>query len=215
MSRARVVMMLCVCGLLLRATGDEAAMKLAGEVVQAGGGNNWGKVSRLQFTFNVIDENGKTVLSAKHDWNVRKGTDTVTWNGKTVTVDLSGKHDEGDAHAAYARWTNDSYWLLAPIKLLDGGVKLQSKGEQTVEGKKYDVLHVSFEHVGMTPGDQYNLYIDPDSHLVQRWDYMPAPDKKTSGTWEDYQQFGPLKLATKHQFGSKQINFTDVSAETD
>jgi hypothetical protein len=199
----------------LAATGDDAAMKLAKQVVQAGGGNDWGKVARLKFTFNVIGADGKPAMVAKHDWDVRKGTDAVTWNGKTVTVDLMGKHDEGDAHAAFARWTNDSYWLLAPIKLLDGGVKLEAGGQQEVEGQTYDVLHVSFEHVGMTPGDRYNLYIDPQAHLVRRWDYMPAPDKKTSGTWEDYQQFGPLKLATKHHFGNKQINFTDVEVTTD
>ena len=101
------------------------------------------------------------------------------------------------------------------IKLLDGGVKLESGGTQEVEGTKYDVLRVSFENVGMTPGDHYNLYVDPSTHMVKRWDYMPAPDKKTSGTWEKYEKFGPLTLATEHQFGGKRIYFTDVKVETD
>jgi hypothetical protein len=201
--------------LLIAATGDDAAMKLARQIVDASGGANWGNVSRIGFTWNVIDKDGKTTISAKHDWDLRAGTDTVTWNDKTVTVKLADKHDEGDAKAAYQRWTNDSYWLLMPLKVLDGGVKLESGGTQKVEGQKYDVLKMSFESVGLTPGDHYNLYVDPQTHRVIRWDYMPAPEKKTSGTWEDYQKFGPLTLATKHHFGERQINLTDVSVKTD
>ena len=215
MTRPRLLVTVCLALLALAATGDDAAMKLAKDIVHASGGDQWGKVSRIRFTFNVIGADGKPAMVAAHDWDVRRGTDTVNWQGKTVTVDLNGKHDEGDAKAAFGRWTNDSYWLLMPTKLLDGGVKLESKGQQDVEGKKYDVLHMSFEHVGMTPGDQYNLYVDPETHLVQRWDYMPAPEKKTTGTWEDYQQFGPLKLSTMHHFGERQIKFTDVAVQTD
>jgi len=51
--------------------------------------------------------------------------------------------------------------------------------------------------------------------MVQRWDYMPSPEKKTTYTWEGYQKFGPLTLATKHQTEERQINFTDVSVKTD
>ena len=39
--------------------------------------------------------------------------------------------------------------------------------------------------------------------------------QKTSGTWDGYEQFGPLKLATKHQFGERQINFSDVKVEAE
>jgi hypothetical protein len=208
-------MLACLCVILIAATGDDAAMKLAGQVFDAAGGASLGKVARIGFTFNVIDKDGKTLVSAKHDWDLRAGTDTVTWNGKTVTIKFGDKNDEGDAKAAMQRWTNDSYWLLMPLKLLDGGVKLESGGTKEVEGQKYDVLKMSFESVGLTPGDHYNLYIDPQTHRVMRWDYMPAPDKSTPGTWEEYQKFGPLTLATKHQFGDKQINFTDVSVKTD
>ena len=219
MKRARAFLVslplvLC-CVMLLAATGDDAAMKLAKEVVHASGGEQWGKVKRVQFTFNVIDKDGKPAMAAKHDWDVRAGTDTVTWKDKTVTVKLADKNDDGDAKAAYQRWTNDSYWLLMPLKLLDGGVKLAHGGTQEVEGQKYEVLNMSFEGVGLTPGDKYTLYIDPQEKLVRRWDYMPSAEKKTSGTWDGYEQFGPLKLATKHQFGERQINFSDVKVEAD
>jgi hypothetical protein len=77
-----------------------------------------------------------------------------------------------------------------------------------------DVIQLKFARVGLTPDDVYNLYIDRATHLVRRWDYMPAPEKKMSGTWEGYQEFGGLKLATEHQFADKRITFTDVKVES-
>ncbi|MFN2412818.1 MAG: DinB family protein, partial [Pyrinomonadaceae bacterium] len=35
---------------------------------------------------------------------------------------------------AYARWVNDSYWLLGPLKVLDPGVKLTYEGSKESEG---------------------------------------------------------------------------------
>jgi len=219
MKRARMsIVMSLVCLMMLAAappTGDDAAMKLAKDVVKASGGDNWGKVKRIQFTFNVIDKDGKPVVANKHDWDVRAGTDTITSKDKTVTVKLADKNDEGDAKTAYKQWVNDTYWLLMPLKLLDGGVKLAHGGTQDVDGQKYEVLNMSFEGVGLTPGDKYTLYIDPQEKLVRRWDYMPSAEKKISGTWDGYEQFGPLKLATKHQFGERQINMTDVNVEAE
>lgn len=216
MSRAicSICMVLLALPALIAATGDDAAMKLADQVMKASGGDHWATVTRIRFTFNVIGADGKPAMQATHDWDVRAGSDTVSWNGKTVTVDLAGNHDSDEAKQAYQRWVNDSYWLLAPLKVKDGGVMLESKGQQEIDGKTYDVLHLHFEAVGLTPGDQYNWYIDPQTHLLMRWDYMPTPDKKVSGTWDNYQEFGGLKLATDHQFGDKRITFTDVAVET-
>jgi hypothetical protein len=50
---------------------------------------------------------------------------------------------------------------------------------------------------------------------VRRWDYMPSADKKISGTWDEYKEFGGLKLATDHQFGDKRIYFTEIKIETE
>ena len=215
----RLVLTLLVVPLLLAATGDDAAVKLADAVVKASGGDQWQKVKRLQFTFNV-EQDGKVVLSAIHDWDVRGGTDRVRWGDreKPVAVRVNQPPGEGadaDAKEAFKRWTNDSYWLLAPLKLKDGGVVLANKGTQEVEGQTYEVLHVSFENVGMTPGDQYNLYVDPQAKLVRRWDYMPSPDKKTTATWDAYKSFGPLALSTEHQMGPRRIFFTDVAVEAE
>jgi hypothetical protein len=184
------------------------AADLADAVFKACGGENWPKVSSIQFTFNV-SEGDKLLASAKHVWDVRAGMDAVTWKDKTVTVNVLHPGTDDDSKTAYARWVNDSYWLLAPLKLKDAGVQVTEQGEQ--DGLQ--VLHLSFAGVGLTPGDQYNLYIDPKTHLVSRWDYMPSPDKKLSGTWEGYRDCGGLKLATEHNFAGKRIWFSDIAVK--
>jgi hypothetical protein len=202
----------------LRAAGEDApdarAVQLADAVVKASGGEHWPSVKRLQFTFQV-EQPGKAepLVVAKHDWDVSGNKDTVQWAGKTVTVDLMAPNAEGDAKAAFQRWTNDSYWLLAPLKLRDQGVNLAYGGPQPLDGKTVETLNVSFGKVGLTSGDHYTFYIDPATSLPVAWDYMPAPGKKVHGTWTDYQETGGLKLSADHQFGDKRIRFLDVKAE--
>ena len=188
----------------------DAAQKLADAVVAASGGEAWAKIKTIDFTFNV-EGNGRLAFSAKHHWDRVAETDAVSWGGKTAVADLKTMTGEGDAKEAYKRWVNDAYWLLAPLKLRDPGTHLADKGEQRVDEKTLHVLELSFGKVGLTSGDKYNFYIDPETRLVARWDYMPAPGKKTSGTWENYQDFGGVKLATEHRFGDKRIFFTDIS----
>ncbi len=195
--------------------GDPAAaVRLVDEIVRASGGNNWPLVSRIRFTFNVADGN-QLKLSAKHDWDVRAGTDTVAWGGKQVTVNLQQQGTEPADRAAYQRWVNDSYWLLAPLKLRDPGVEHSFGGRGRIDDQEVLLLKVRFNQVGLTPSDQYNFYVDPDEFLVRRWDYVPASGNKIKATWENYREFGGLYLATEHRIGTRRIWFTDVAVTTD
>jgi len=202
------IVLLGTSALAIAQTGQPAgdAQELVTKVMKASGADNWGNVKEIKFTFNVTGADGKQLISAKHDWDLEKNTDTVEWGDKKVTVDLSKPATEGDDKAGFQRWTNDSYWLLMPLKLKDGGC--------TVTSPEANVLHLSFAGVGLTPGDQYNVYINPTSNLPEKWDYMPTPEKKVTGTWEDYKTTGGLTLATKHQFGDKTITFTDLDVVT-
>lgn len=152
---------------------------------------------------------------SEHHWDVAAGTDQVKWKGKDVTVNLAAPAQDEDAKAAYARWVNDSYWLIAPLKILDPGVKLAYEGMKESEGVQCETVRVSFEQVGLTPGDQYLLYIDPQTKLVRAWDYMPDSETTVHGTWEKYEPLGGLQLATEHNFGGKMIRFADVRVTTE
>jgi len=174
------------------------AESLAQAVWQASGGEHWPQVRAIDFTF-AVEKGGQTLVSAEHHWDVVAQTDHVKWKGKDVTVNLAEPGSDDEAKGAYGRWVNDSYWLLAPLKLKDRGINLADEGKKEMDGKECEVLRLSFGKVGLTPNDQYRLYIDPKTNHVSSWDYMPEPGKSMHATWTNYQESGGLKLATDHQ----------------
>jgi len=193
----------------LAQNNDAKAQQLATAVWQASGGEKWPAVKEIFFTFDV-EKNNQPVLLAEHDWKVDAGTDRVRWNGKDVTVNLVSPAQDENNQAAYRRWVNDSYWLLAPLKIRDPGVKIQYEGSKDVQGTKREVLHLSFQQVGLTPNDQYLLYIDPQTNLVTAWDYIPKPDTTVNMSWENYQKAGGLLLATEHKLPEASIRILNL-----
>jgi hypothetical protein len=186
---------------------------LVTDVWKASGGENWSKVKEVRFTFEV-ESDGKIVSSAKHNWNVAAGTDDVQWKDKHATADLKSPAKDGDANTAYKRWVNDSYWLLAPLKIRDPEVTAQPAGPKDFNGTQCDTIRLSFGQVGLTPTDQYVMYVDPQTKLLRGWDYIPKEGTGLQATWENYQTFGGLKLATEHHFSGKTIRFRDVEVVT-
>jgi plastocyanin len=203
------------------ATGESAdkGQQLATDLWKASGGENWAKVKEVHFTF-VVEQEGKPLFSAQHIWNVAAGTDEVKWTDKQgkdhrVTVNLAAPPSDDDGKAAYARWVNDSYWLLAPLKIRDRGVKVQADGPKDLNGVTYETLRISFEKVGLTPTDQYVFYLDPKTKLPLAWDYIPASGEGMQATWEKYKTFGGLNFATEHNFKNKTIKLADIKVVTD
>jgi len=187
-----------------------SADELAAAVMKASGGDVWPKVTHVKFSF--VAGNG----ARAHDWDVTKHTDTVTDNGKSMTTNTNGKNTDPDAKKAFAYWTNDTYWLMAPLKVMDPGVTRTIKPDETIDGKAFHVLHLSFAKVGMTPSDQYNLFIDPESNLVRHWDYIPAKGGSRRFSWDEYKDFSGIKLSTEHKVNGKPaITVTGVEVTTE
>jgi hypothetical protein len=191
---------------------------LATELWQASGGDHWDKVKQIDFTF-AVEQDGKRTFAAQHSWNLVAGTDSVKWTDKqgkdhNVTVSLRAPPPDGEAKDAYARWVNDSYWLLAPLKIRDRGVKVEATGPKDLNGASLETIQLSFENVGLTPTDRYVFYIDPETKLPRAWDYIPQTGEGLQATWEKYENFGGLKLATEHNFKGKTIKLVDVKVTT-
>jgi hypothetical protein len=195
------------------AENQASAGQLADAVWKASGGENWPNVKAIDFTF-AVERNGKTLVSAEHHWDVAAQTDHVKWKGKDVTVNLADPGTSAEAKPAYARWVNDTYWLLAPLKLRDRGTHVSEEGRKTIDGAEREVLQLSFGQVGLTPNDQYRLYIDPATKLLASWDYMPEPGKTVHGTWENYQKSGGLTLATDHKMEGAEIRILNLKVTT-
>jgi hypothetical protein len=215
-----------VCAsLLFIAAGAGAAEDSAGnlpplavDLWKASGGDNWSKIKEIDFNF-VVEQEGKQLFSAAHRWDVAAMTDAVKWKDKDgkdheATANLSKPATEGDEKTAFARWVNDSYWLLAPLKIRDQGVKVEAGGPKDLSGTQMETINLSFDSVGLTPTDRYVLYIDPQTKLTKAWDYIPQSGTGMQATWEKYQDFGGLKLATEHNFNGKTIRLTDIKVTT-
>jgi hypothetical protein len=192
--------------------------QMANDLWKASGGENWAKVKELHFTF-VVEQEGKPLFSAQHVWNVSAGTDEVKWKDKQgkehqVTANLTAPASDEETKTAYARWVNDSYWLMAPLKIRDQGVKVEAGEPKDIQGVTCETIKLKFEKVGLTPTDQYVFYIDPKTKLPMAWDYIPASGTGLQATWEKFQSFGGLNLATEHNFDGKTIRLADIKVVT-
>jgi hypothetical protein len=133
----------------------------------------------------------------------------VAVNGVTLT----GAEREERLVQAHRRFVNDGYWLLAPLKTLDPGVR-RSVDSTSIR----QVLALSFEGVGLTPGDRYWLDVDPVSGAMTGWTYQLEGDS-TQSRWQWIDPIdiptpeGPLRLATlKVKDGEGTIILTDPRA---
>ncbi|MEO9483080.1 MAG: hypothetical protein ABJG47_06520 [Ekhidna sp.] len=99
----------------------------------------------------------------------------------------------------YGLWVNDSYWLVMPFKLKDSGVTLKYLREDTtLNGISADVVSLSFEDVGVTPQNVYEVWVDADSKLITQWAYYSDSTTLEPGfvtPWTDYKKYGEILLA--------------------
>ena len=102
---------------------------------------------------------------------------------------------------AWSAWINDTYWLFMPYKLMDPGVNLSHDGVETIDGNTYDKLKLTFEQVGLTPGDTYWAWINRETGLMDQWAYVlqdwEEGREATVWKWLDWQRHGNIMLASK------------------
>jgi len=106
---------------------------------------------------------------------------------------------------AKASWINDAYWLIMPFKLKDSGVTLKYMREDTTEmGIKSDVLQLTFENVGNTPNNKYEIWVDQSDQLVKQWSFYRdanQTDPPVIWPWDNYQEYGDIKLSAERSDG--------------
>jgi hypothetical protein len=217
---------------------DEAGRALATKVMDALGGlQNWESTPAIAFDF-VVESEGQEVTRRSHVWKRATSGYTVSWkdgkDGKAYRLEFSDIYQKkGQAwideqtppdstrlqllERGYGVFINDTYWMIMPFKLLDPGVKLQELPAENKNGVDYRVLHVSFENVGLTPGDQYWLYIDPNNYRIHSWRYKLESGRESGHLWEDYQQFGQVMISRRRvaEDGKRVIRFDRVSVNSE
>lgn len=188
------------------------------KVWKAVGGKSTLEKSRyMQFTF-AVERDGKTLASRDHLWDIYTGDyrfESKDKDGKKIVVifnintkkgtayqdgtALTGEANDKMIQTAYATFINDSYWLMVPLKLQDPGVNTELMPAEEVNGTKCDILHLNFDKVGLTPGDQYWLFVNDDTGEIFQWKFLLQGQKNSSiFVWSPYQDLGNgLKLSTK------------------
>jgi hypothetical protein len=187
---------------------DPAAIAIANKTLEAMGGRSaWEKARVLQWRFmgkrrhhwdkatgDVRIEADSTLILM--NVNSRKGR---VWQGGTEVTNAEALDDM--LEQGYGMWVNDSYWLIMPYKLLDPGVKLRHRGESSLpDGRAADLITMTFESVGLTPENKYDVWVAKDTGLVEQWAYYEkAGDAEPKFTlpWGGWKRFGPILLATE------------------
>jgi hypothetical protein len=219
---------------------ETAADSLAYRVTEATGGlSAWESLPALAWEWAVVQDSAERVRTY-HLWDKRGDRARVEWpvgaDSVAVAVLSPSQFDpeqpEGDVAVngvalagedraerlveAHRRFVNDGYWLLAPLKTLDPGVR---RAVDTTSVR--EALALSFEGVGLTPGDRYWLDVDPVSGAMTGWTYqLEGSDERARWEWLDPVDVptpeGPLRLATlKVKDGEGTVILTEPTAVVD
>lgn len=193
----RLILAALVLLLSAEAFAQETADALAARVVALAG--NPYTVPAIKFTFVVI-ESGKETARRAHVWCPDSHLVQVDAGAGPVLVDVA--HVTDTTRQAHAWFINDGYWLFAPSKLLDGGVRRAMVGGQ---------LQLTFDNVGLTARDRYLLHVDKDGR-IDRWSFTLQGGRAGTYQWLDYRNVGPLNLSTvRRNSVGREIRFEGLS----
>lgn len=191
---------------------DPKAIQIADSVMEAMGGREaWDNTRYIQWTF----FERRKLLWDKETGNVRIETMAGPEDSKDVYLvnihSLDGKVlidgeelTNPDSLSKYLNraksiWINDSYWLVMPFKLKDTGVTLKYLREDTtMDGEMADVLELTFNHVGDTPDNKYEIWVDQDKDLITQWAYFRKADQDSANfirQWDNYRKYGEIMLS--------------------
>ncbi len=185
---------------------DLLATLLADKTMQAMGGRKaWDNTQYIKWNF---------FGRRNHTWDKATGDVRIEVPEKELTILMNINSKEGKAMIAgeevtdsldiylqrgYEMWVNDAYWLVMPFKLKDSGVTLKYLREDTTQtGDRADVISLSFEDVGVTPENVYEVWVDTDSKLVTQWAYYPdssSLEPRFITPWADYNKYGEIWLS--------------------
>jgi hypothetical protein len=186
---------------------DPAAVELADSIMKAmGGRSNWEATRFISWNFGRRDlvwdkATGRVRIESPGDSiiylvNVQTGDGRVQIKGQELM--------EADSLAtmvdrAKRIWINDSYWLVMPYKLKDSGVTLTYLGEEkNSKGDKCNVLELTFNDVGVTPENKYQVYVGINDNLINEWRYFQkAAQDSASAIWpfDNYKKYGSILLS--------------------
>lgn len=159
----------------------------------------------------------------KYFWDKKQNKAVIEWGDNKVVMDLdsqeaqcytSGVEQSGAAHdklkaKAWSNWCNDSFWLIAPFKMMDPGttrelVELESGGKG---------IKVTYGGGGVTPGDSYLWELDKNLRPTgwKMWTSI-IPVKGIYSKWSGWEEHQGIPFSTKHTIFGKEVVMRNVKA---
>lgn len=187
---------------------DEKAADIAAKMMDAMGGvEEWDSLKFVSWTFFgnrhlIWDKPGGRVrIDSPRDSSIYL-VDINTLEGRILKegIEITDSTElKQQLTRAKNIWINDSYWLFMPFKLWDPGVTVNYMREDTmIGGSEASVLQLTFEKVGVTPDNKYEVYIDPSDNLIKQWAFFRKADQDTPPRvwpWDNYSSFDGLQLS--------------------
>jgi hypothetical protein len=188
----------------------------AEKIAHANGFENWGKVSEINFTFNV--DRGESHF--ERSWSWKPKTDDVQMSMGEQVVTYNRMKMDSVVMKTDAAFINDKFWLLAPFNLLwdEGTTVTETQNVPApISNKILNKLTLVYgTKGGYTPGDAYDFYYGRD-FMVKEWTFRRANDSlpTMTTTWEGYEKFNGLQIAKTHKdsLGGLNLYFTNISVQ--
>ena len=214
--RSLFVVMLAVVVVPVMSSAQTAADVIEKIWENVGGKSTYENTRYVQFTWEAVRD-GKSMVTRTHTWDRFTGTvvyemvdglgysSTVIYdiNNRRGSALVQGRHLQDTPTRvaiakAYRNFINDTYWLLVPVKLEDPGVFVTLVGDSLVGEETTNVLNVAFDpSAGLTPGDQYWLYVTDTGRIV-KWRYLLEGGYEGGHMWSEPEDCGNgLKLSCK------------------
>lgn len=190
-------------------TAGEKAHRLASASLNAmGGADAYDKTRYLSWVFF-----GRRF----HIWDKHTGDIRIEYDGdKIILMNIHNKKGRAWENGVeitdseklaermtwgYKVWINDSYWLVMPYKLRDPGVNLVYTRDDTMaDGNKAYVLTMTFNDVGVTPENKYEVFINKETMLVSEFAYYSKAEDdqpQFNRPWQNWAKHGDILLSDK------------------
>jgi len=163
-------------------------------------------ISIERYIFDGELSRGKFLQRNDNTFPELKGEIIQGYNGSESWMTVNGKPVSDDSALKYADFTRKTnfYWFAMMQKLLDPGIIYSYKGKEKVGGIEYDLVELSYEPGIGDVSDTYTLYINPETHLIDRF-YFTVMDFGITDPIlmeVDYKQFEGVKLPVTRKFSA-------------